>query len=48
MIMMFKEFQGEFLGGDGCGGIFSICLNMGKCPVEGIMNSNNHSHSSRV
>jgi len=30
MIMMFKEFQGEVHDGDGCGGIISVCLDMGE------------------
>jgi len=27
---MFKEFHGGFPGGDGCGGIVYICLDMGE------------------
>jgi len=27
---MFKDFQGEFPSGDGCGGFISVCLDMGE------------------
>jgi len=27
---MFKKFQGEVPGSDGCGGIDSVCLDMGE------------------
>ena len=29
-VMMFKEFQGQFPGGDDCGSNVSVCLDMGE------------------